>query len=148
MTDRPSRDEAQATLQAAESVSVGGSRDRTVLAAFSAGVGIAVGALLVACWWMASTGNTAGLWLSLGGYGLVLLSLFALKSVVRAVPKGFARTYQRGFVATITAYSIGVAVIFGNQKPWLPAALVAGLACLVALPSLVAAAAIARRPRP
>lgn len=142
--DAPSAAEARAQLAAAGRDVLMTDADRRVHALFAAGVGVAVAIVLVLCWWTATNGNKAGMALSLIGYGVVLAFMFVVKGRARSIPRGFGRVYNAGFVPTMTLYAASIAWIFGHQSPWPSGGVVAALAVITALPSIVAAVVIAR----
>lgn len=143
-SDAPTAAEARAQLAAAGRDVLVTDAHRRIHALFAAGVGVAVAAVLVLCWWTASNGNTAGMMVSLLGYGVVLLLLFVAKGRARSIPRGFGRVYKAGLVPTMTLYAGSIAWIFSHQDPWPSGVVVAALAVATPLPSLIAAVVIAR----
>ena len=93
-------------------------RDLTLLSAFVAGAGLIVGAILYLSWATLSVGNNVGFAISMSSYCAALALLLAVKARARAIPRGFQRVYNAGFVTTMTLYAAGIAWISAHQAPW------------------------------
>ena len=96
---------------------------------------------------MQAVGNNVAFIISLSSYAAALALLHAVKSRARAIPRGFQRIYNAGFVTTMTLYAAGIAWIFGHQSPWPSQAVVLAMSVVTALPCLVASIVVHRRAR-
>jgi hypothetical protein len=139
--------QARAALEQASTTTPVTARDLTLLSAFVAGVGLIVGAILYLSWATLSVGNSVGFIISMSSYAAALALLLAVKSRARAIPRGFQRIYNGGFVTTMTLYAVGIAWIFGHQSPWPSQAVVLAMSVVTALPCLVASIVVHRRAR-
>lgn len=143
----PSRDEALAALQAADSARLVTSSDRRRLVGFTATLGLLVGVILALAWWTLSTHNVPGFAASFTGYALVLYVLVAIQRRANATPRGFKRLYQVGLTTTMILYAVGVLWFSSRPADPVPAALFLPYCAVVSLPCLVAAVLIDRRAR-
>ncbi len=139
--------QARAALEQASTTTPVTARDLTLLSAFVAGVGLIVGAILYLSWATLSVGNNVGFAISMSSYCAALALLLAVKARARAIPRGFQRVYNAGFVTTMTLYAAGIAWIFGHQTPWPSQSVVLAMSVVAALPCVIASVVVHRRAR-